>query len=286
MSGIWVVPSKGAACVDDAVLTGVDMTGVPQGIYMMRWFGSYGEQLANHDSAFPIRSPVTNLAAWVHVFDRWMIEAMTPTSELFQRTLKGSPAITLSQAIYVKQRLVWGLYYNKSNPSTPGAALPDNTASVNAAVQGLASSTNSSLASLSSQINSMISGYAASNTGARSADAQALNASLESQNEGHTANISIANTNFGALSSYTIPSGGGSLPGMGGLGGVAPGSMPTTDVAPGTVSAPGVSTSGVTPGGGSGPTDPLAPIRDGHLNNLAAQTSVPAVAAYDITAGW
>lgn len=291
MSTYWI-HSSGTVAVDDAVMKGVDVSGFPSNLQLMMWYGSYGELRYKDDDRLPIRERVANLAAFVHIFDRWILAANTPLPTESGRA--SPPIITLAQAQFVKGQLVWGLYYNKSQPVTPGAAPPDNTASVNAAVQGLADSTNAAIDSMNSIITNLaaqttnaMEGYAQSNTGARSADAQALNASLDGQHAGHTANIAIVNQNFVTVQNAgSVPMGNVTSP----QGGISPVVMQTTHVDAASVAplsaVPPVSTSPVLPGGAAGPHDTLAPIRDAHLGNVYAQSSVEGVAAYDITAGW
>jgi hypothetical protein len=276
MSGYWILPGQSTVCVDDAVLQGVDCSTIPSNIYIIRWSGQSGEILYNHDDRLPVREPVTDFAAYVKVFDNWMLAAMDP--QVLGRTLKGSPAITLAQAKAVKSKLVWGLYYNKFEGLSPGTPPGDNTASVNASIQALVQSTNNVVQGLATAVNN----FTLSSDGARSSDAGNLNASLSSQATAHNANVANVNQNnvyLRAAAGFPI-----SVPND--MGGIGTPSMPTLAIG-GGISAGGVSAPPVTPGGaGTGPTDPLAPVRDAHLNNIAALTTVPAVAAYDITAGW
>jgi len=255
VSTFWI-HKDGSVAVGDAVLTGIDVSSLPSNIQLMWWYGDKGEILYN--DRLPVREPVPDLEAFVPIFNKWILAAKNPT--LKTTSGKQAPAITLAQAKAVKSDLVWGLYHQKAN-----VGAYDNTASVNASIQALVTSTNDALGGLAGSVNGA---------------STALNTSLSDQATGHNANVSIASGNFGALSGFTItiPSGGGSgsLPLLGGEGGIGVPSMPS--VSAGSVSAPGVD-----PGG---TTDPMAPIRNTHLSNINAQTSVDGVAAYDITAGW
>jgi hypothetical protein len=175
--------------------------------------------------------------------------------------------------------LVWALYHNKFTGLTVTAPT-DNTASVNAAIDALAASAHSAVQSLAATVNN----FSLSSDGARSADTNTLNTGLSTQWGNHNNNVDLANTNFNALSGY--PVGIGQLPAMLNESHVNGVSMTTTAVG-GGITAPDVpAPPPVQPGGAGGATDPLAPTRDAHLSGVAAQTTVPGVAAYDITAGW
>ena len=265
MSTFWIHRQTGTVAVDDAVLKGVDVSAMPSNMQLMWWYGTKGE--IKYNDRLGIREPVTNLAAFIHIFDSWMLVANTPQPSESGRTV---PTITLAQAKAVKSELVWGLYYNKFEGLTPGTPAGDNTASVNASIDALVQSVNNALVTYNSNV---------------ATSTAALNTSLDSQHTGHTANIDISNSNFNALSNLRIdiPSGGGSanLPTLGNEGGIGVPSMPQAG-APPSVSAPPVQQGA----SAVAPTDPLAPTRDTHLNNVGAQTTVAGVAAYDITAGW
>jgi hypothetical protein len=341
MSGWWVVPSNSIVCVDDAALT-VDCSDIAANIYMMRWWGTDGEILYNHSDRLPVREPFVDISPYIPAFNRWIVASENPS--IVARTAKTSPPITVTQAKAVKSKMVDALFASKrqspisafgyvwdasdnatgamtdeiaalSGTDAINSAVGALAASVNQAFSDIATDTHDAIQGLASSVNTVNTNYAASNTGARSADAQSLNASLSTQQQGHTANITIANGNFSALSFLNIPSTPAQLPVLNPQGGIGAPSMPTTDVAPTPASAPPVTAPTVAATPASGPPinwptlsgqlvtlqytqftsilqsittrrNSLQQTRTTHKNNIVGLTTVPAVAAYDITAGW
>jgi len=261
VSTFWVHRESGTVAVDDAVLNGIDTSSLPSNVQLVWWYGASntGEVRYTDSDRLPIRERLPDLEPYVHIFDKWMLAAQTPLPTTSGKTM---PAITLAQAKAVKNQLVQGLYTQKS-----GKGYTDNTASVNAALDSVAA-----------QINQVHSDFASVNA----SGIAYLNTTLNSQAEGNAANINAINNHageLGALSGFSIPSGGGSLPFLSpaGAGGI------TTPQNPYTPSFNPVSNPGVSPGG---PYDSAAGMRDYHTNQVNAQSTVAGVAGYDITAGW
>jgi len=332
MSGWWICPGNGQVCVDDCVMQPIDCSSVDPNIYLVRWWGTSGEILFNHDNRLPVRQPFTDLTPLIDLFNKWMAAAEFSPPE-------PSPPITLAQAKQVKSSMVNALFASKRQMPVPAygytwdasdnatssmsdeiAAL-SGTDAINSAVGALASSVNTALGALTQSANNSIQDLATktntfslSSDGARSADTFNLNDSLNNQATSHNANVTGANTNFGALSSFNIPDTGGALPVMGSLGGILVPSQTHTPVG-GGITALGVTPPSVSATPATGPPISWPPIggapvsltyeqftgllkvitsrrntlqqtRTTHKNNIAGLASVDAVVAYDITGGW
>ena len=271
MSTFWIHRESGTVAVDDAVLKGVDTSSLPTNIQLVWWYGANGEIRYTDEDRLPIREPVTDLEPFIPVFNKWITAAKTPLPTTSGKTM---PAITLAQAKSVKIQLTRGLYNNKF--AGLSGSPPDNTASVNASITELTNSTNNAVQSLAQQVNN----FTLSSDGARSADAAALNTALNTQASGMKQNYD--NIDFNTAQFNLLRLGLNTSEGIN-MGGVQTPQMSVYPVG-GGISAPSVTSSPVSVGGGY--TDPLAPTRDYHINQINAQTTVDGVAAYDITAGW
>jgi hypothetical protein len=105
MSGWWIVPSQGLVTVDDAPLKGIDCSSVPANIYLIRWWGTRGEILYNHNDRLPVREKFIDITPYVPLFNQWMNFAELPPSP--------SPPITLAQAKTVKIDMINALFDSK-----------------------------------------------------------------------------------------------------------------------------------------------------------------------------
>jgi hypothetical protein len=261
MSGWWIIPGKQIVTVDDAPMDNIDCSTVPLGIYLIRWWGTSGEILYNHDTQLPVREPFTDMTPYINLFNKWMAAAEIPGS--VTRMNEGSPPITVPQAKQVKTSMVdalfaskrqmpvsaygytWDASDNATGAMTDQIAALSGTDAINSAVGALAASVNSALGSLASNTDSAIQGLASGVNNARSADANALNDSLNSQAIGHNSNVTAANANFDTIAAVVIdipsvPMTVG-MPGLGHEGGIGTPSMPVTPTAtPPAISAPSV----------------------------------------------
>jgi len=106
MSGWWILPSQGRVTVDDATLTGIDCSSVPADVYLIRWWGTKGEILYNHDARLPIRDKFTDITPYIDLFNQWMSLAESSPPQ-------PSPPISLSQAQSVKVDIIAALFNSK-----------------------------------------------------------------------------------------------------------------------------------------------------------------------------
>ena len=95
MTTWWICPWDNQAVIDDASIHGIDCSGIPDNIYLIWWYGEWGEILYKHQDRLPIREPFTDFGPYVGIYNEWI--------RLAQRR---TPAITLAQAKFVKSRMV------------------------------------------------------------------------------------------------------------------------------------------------------------------------------------
>jgi hypothetical protein len=256
------------------------------------WYGTNGE--IKYNDRLGIREALTNLAYYVPVFNNWILAAQTPLP-----TTSGgvNPAITVPQARTVKVSLVDGLFFNKSSPpDISGTSDASANASANAVASGMTSKINAAIGQINTAIDTINSGVASVSSGSNTAISDllssvqaainSLNSSLSTFATGDSANNTILqnaitqlNLVIAGLTASAVSSLGAiGYPGMNNVSVMLP-SAPAGASHASAISATTVSQTTA--------DDPLQVQRAAHHKTaLAGISTVPALAAYDITAGW
>ena len=100
MTTWWICPQDSEAVIDDAPMHGIDCSALPKNIYLIFWYGEWGEILYKHEDRMAIREPFTDFAPYVHIYNQYIRRAQTPRRD------GRFPGITLAQAKFVKSRMV------------------------------------------------------------------------------------------------------------------------------------------------------------------------------------
>src|SRR5262249_1779454 len=194
----------------------------------------------------PMREPFTDIAPFIPLFNAWILAAQSNPPGT-------SPPITVTQARFTKSALVdalfaakrqmpvtaYGYQWDASDAATGAmtdeiaalsgtdainSAVGGLAASADAAVQALAASANAAVESTAVDVNAALhtttdnlNGAMGTYAGNMSAAAGVMNTDLDNAKNLSNTNIGTSNTNFGSLSNYNVPSGGGALPSMSGL---------------------------------------------------------------------
>ena len=106
MTTWWICPWDNEAVIDDAPIHGIDCSKIPKNIYLIWWYGTWGEILYKHEDRLPIREPFTDFAPYIGIYNEWI--------RLAQRR---QPAITLAQAKFVKSRMIEALNVSRQKPA-------------------------------------------------------------------------------------------------------------------------------------------------------------------------
>lgn len=308
----WICPPNNVVTVDDAPMT-VDCSALAKNIWLVDWGGTSGTIL--YSDRVGVRVTFSDPSPYLSYVNAWMLAAQTPsTKEL------GTPSpqpITVAQAQSVKAPLIDVLFNLKRQAPIATAygtivptdevvsnmqsqALSDGSSSVgnlNDSIAGVADGVNASIADFNSKIstfNASISSFNATTT--------AFNSATDTFNYDQSYNVSYMNAGYvdsinNSMNSGTAPSGGGQVT----FTPMAHQGMPVNSMgAMGYVGALGsmnaIPSPSAAPGGGS-PTlaqlqqimarrNTLASTQGTKQAQLGALSTVPAVAAYDITAGW
>jgi hypothetical protein len=310
MSQWWIAPSDGQVVIDDASIDGIDTTGIASNIYLVFWHGTKGEILYKHADRMPLRETFIDVTPYIHYFDRWITAAQSET-----------PPIQLPQAKSVKSSLVHSLFESKRQlPINVGGVWYDASDTNMATMMG-SLTTDALVGAINASITQWNQILATFNTAIATFNAYIDIFNNNSGLQDHVIevgvvnqiNVDVAMLNSGsyveaintAIDSVTVTMGGDpptpsvsftpiptpqSLQNASGrvaAGGQVPvlehldpvqGTFPLVSLAQ---SATGAVVNAI-----SARTNALAAVRNTHLANIATLTTVAAIAAYDITAGW
>jgi hypothetical protein len=298
----WICPPNNVVTVDDAPMT-VDCSAMAKNIWLVDWGGKDGTIL--YSDRVGVRVPFTDPSAYLPYINLWMLAAQAPnTNEL------GTPSpqpITVAQAQSVKQSLVGALFDLKrqlpyGNYSGKDSDVTQYQTQAMLEVAGAGSSSiggvNNSIAGVADSVNASIADFNAK-IGSFNASISAFNSDTATFNSNQSYNVNYMNAGYVdsinvSLSSGSAPSGGGQvsfsyMPHQG---------MPVN--AMGTMGQLSYMDQIPSPTAGAGAGSPTLTALQGILNrynslnsvgtthnvNISNLTTVPAVAAYDITSGW
>jgi hypothetical protein len=265
---------------------------------MVRWWGTDGEILYNHDDRLPIREKFTDITPYIPVFNHWMsVAELSPPPP--------SPSITLAQAQAVKIDMINALSNSKRLAPFhyPVAAGDYSWPTDDATMLAATVPTTQNLVSKSNEIAGKLNSLSSQTT--------QLGADVGSVRTASNTNVDVHNTNASTLTgaahatlvdslSVTVasPGLGGSLQAQYAL------VMSITEPAVGTTNPVPSAVSSWVPVGSPTPVNVTATEAAAIINGISARnigitatknaktnavnalTTVAAVIAYDVTAGW
>jgi hypothetical protein len=311
----WACPPNNIVTVDDAPMT-VDLSDVAKNIWLVDWSGKDGTILYN--DRLGVRNTFSDPSPYLFFVNRWMIAAQLLNPAVTQSLPTEAVPISLGQAKAVKSALVPALFNLKRQApiaTAYGTIVPTDEVVSNMQSQALSDiagagsssvgNLNDSIAGVADSMNATIADFN-SKIGTFNSNANAITTAFNSEtatfNSNQNYNVNYMNAGYvdsinNSMNSGTAPSGGGQvtftpMPHQG---------MPVNAMGSlgymGTLGAMNPIPSPSAAGGGGSPTlqqlqqvmgrrNSLAGVQGAHLTNIANATSVAAVAAYDITAGW
>jgi len=267
MAQWWIAPQDGQVVIDDASMTGIDCSAIDPTVYLVFWYGTNGEILHQHSDRLPVREPFYDLTPYIALFNAWMIAAESAT-----------PPISLAQAKLVKASMIDALFASKrqlpisylgytwDGTDNATSAISDQIAAmsssdgINNAVASLASSINTVHGTFHTDLDTDVTAFLNSN-------ADLLNTVISGATSGTAQHGTTPSFATVAASPATGPN--VTWPPL-----VGPPIMLTYAQFTGLLQAL------------INRRSTLQLQRTTHKNNVAALTTVPAVAAYDITTGW
>ena len=326
MNGWWVLPGQGRVTVDDATLTGIDCSSVPNNIYLIQMLETKGEMkgeiLYNHSDRVPVREKFTDISPYIPLFNQWMNAAQSSPPGV-------SPPVTLTQAQTVKITMVNALFHSKRQaPITSGGqtydASDENVSNMQSqAISELSSTetqTRQGIANLQNSMNASISDWNSrvanhdAYVSTYGTDVANFNSSLNTQVGTINSNSYQLNANFpasinGAMAASTVtvsgtaPSGGGAISATGtfnpypvpnqGLSDIPYANAPSINLYLGGMSYVSGAPSALSPSATQtaltaimNRRNTLKTTQTTKTSDINGLTSVAAVAAYDITSGW
>jgi hypothetical protein len=283
MAQWWICPADGQVVIDDASIVDLDTSSIPADVRLVFWHETYGEILRNQSTTLSVREKFSDVSPYVPIFDKWIVASEHET-----------PPATLAQAKAVKTRIVNDLYNSKihapistsvgvhdASAEAQDAMLTDITAGTSAggasAVGSLADRIDQLTASVNAAIDAWNTAWANLKGNVYDYDWTIINGTYIALINQAIQTITV-NKDTGVYLGHT-PMPYQALPvgdliliphvSSGGTGGPAPPMWQQT-----VMSAIGTR------------TNQLKAVRNSHISNIYAQSTIAAVAAYNILAGW